>query len=164
MTTRCILSSVSPSCKLKTLDLVSHRMRQLRPKLAGPSSGGGQLRDGEGGAHWATLSRHTVYLSVNVTYQFPRCDNGAEILATARYSWLIRSVWSDEWIRILCNDYFLATVISYTDYFEVIVTLDPITEYPPTTNLFILSLVALGLLSVGFSSNPPFVKLGKWIR
>jgi len=31
-------------------------------------------------------------------------------------------------------------------------------------DLFILSLVALGLLSVGFSSNPPFVKLGKWIR
>ena len=66
-------------------------------------------------------------------YQFSRCDNGAETLATARYSRLICSVWSDEWIRILCNDYFLATVISDTDYFEVIVTLDPITEYPPTT-------------------------------
>ena len=39
------------------------------------------------------------------------------------YSQLIYSVW----IRVLCNDYFLATVISYSDYFEVIVTLDPIT-------------------------------------
>jgi len=40
-----------------------------------------------------------------------------------------------EWIRVLCNDYLLTTLIEYTDYFEVIVTLDPITEYPPTTNL-----------------------------
>jgi len=59
-------------------------------------------------------------------YQFPRCDNSAQILATARVlaeSRLTCSVWSDEWIRILCNDYFLATVIGYTDYFEVIVTL-----------------------------------------
>ena len=69
-------------------------------------------------------------------YQFPRrCDNSAQILATARVlaeSRLTCGVWSDEWIRILCNDYFLATVIGYTGYFEVIVTLDPITEYPPT--------------------------------
>ena len=58
----------------------------------------------------------------------------AKILATSReeYSWLI-CVWAGEWIRVLCNNYFLSTVIKYNDYFQVIVTLDLITEYSPTT-------------------------------
>ena len=83
-------------------------------------------------------------------YQFPRCESLAAItvpryITTARYSRLICSAWSAEWIRILCNDYFLATVISYTDYFEVIVTLNPITEYPPTTNVnTVIDLVEYG--------------------
>ena len=60
MTTRCILSSVSPSHKMKTRWLSESSDAAVAPKAAGPSSGGGQLSDGEGGAHWATLSRCTV--------------------------------------------------------------------------------------------------------
>jgi len=106
----------------------------LRPKLAGPSSGRTAVKRRRRRRTLSyTVVPHSVAQCQSVMYQFPRCDNGAEILATARYSRLICSIWSDEWIRILRNDYFLATVISYTDYFEVIVTLYPITEYPPTT-------------------------------
>jgi len=122
-------------------------MRQLRPKLAGPSSGRRAVKRRRRRRTLSyTVVPHRVAQCQSVMYQFPRCDNGAVILATARYSWLICSVWSDEWIRILCNDYFLATVISYTDYFEVIVTLDPITEYPPTTIVVVVTVVTTRII------------------
>ena len=100
--------------------------------------GGGQLATaktaGEGGAQCRLVSVSCL--------KFQCCDNSAEILATARVAYLrlICSVWPDEWIRILCNDYFLAMVISYTDYFEVIVTLDRLTNIRP-------SLVSHGVIS-----------------
>jgi len=101
-------------------------MRQLRPKLAGPSNGRRADSDGEGVAQCSSVSVSCI--SFHAAIQSADASN-CKVLAESR---LTCSVWSDEWIRILCNDYFLASVIGYTDYFEVIVTLDPITKYPPT--------------------------------
>ena len=90
------------------IDLNESSNATFASKLAAASSGtvgGGQLTSAN--------PRNLVSVSC-VSFQ-------AETPVLRYYSQLIYSVW----IRVLCNDYYLA--ISYSDYFEVIVTLDPIT-------------------------------------
>ena len=94
-------------------------MRQLRPAGCTESSGavgGGQLLASANPRNSVLVSCVIFHAAIPVRRYLQD------------YSQLICSIW----IRVLCNDYLLATVISYSDYLEVIVTLDPITEYPPT--------------------------------